>query len=207
MSLSSPRSSAGAERMTSPQQQSQSPRNEHASDSAGEGGPASGADALLDSASYRAVLRHQAGAVTVVATGRSGARAGLTATAVCSLSDDPPTVLVCVGRGTGAHDLIASEGVFSINILARDQKDVAEIFSGRRGMKGEARFASLPWYELTTGAPLLEGALANLDCALVESHGFSTHSIFIGRVRSGMFRSDAEPLLYFRGDYWHIGER
>lgn len=155
--------------------------------------------------SYRALMRHQAGAVTVVAAGAGVSRAGLTATAFSSLSDSPPTILVCVGRTAGAHDTIISMQKFSVNILARDQQDIAERFSGANGVRGVQRFAGLAWTMLRTGAPVLEGALANLDCELVEHHVFTTHSIFIGHVVDGRFRAEAEPLLYFRGDYWNIG--
>lgn len=161
----------------------------------------------MDAASYRGLMRHQAGAVTVVAAGSPGARAGLTATAVSSLSDSPPTLLACVGRQTSAHAVIAKEGAFSVNILANDQQPIAERFAGESGLRGEARFEGLPWRTMTTGAPVLEHALASLDCELLESHGFSTHSIFIGRVLAGAFRGEAQPLLYFRSDYWKLETR
>lgn len=161
----------------------------------------------MDGASYRALMRHQAGAVTVIAAGEVGARAGLTATAVSSLSDNPPTLLACIGRNASAHDVIATAGVFSVNLLANDQEEIAQRFSGKRGLSGEARFTGLAWQTLKTGAPVLERALASLDCEVLESHGFTTHSIFIGRVIAGTFRAEAEPLLYFRGDYWKLESR
>ena len=152
-------------------------------------------------------MRHQAGAVTVIAVGQPGARTGLTATAVCSLSDDPPTILACVRRTASAHDVIHRLGVFSVNLLASDQQDVAEVFSGSLGVSGEGRFMGDKWTTLVTGAPVLRNALASLDCRLEEQHGFATHSIFIGSVLDGCVRNEAEPLLYFRGDYWDFGGR
>jgi len=161
----------------------------------------------ISARSYRALMRHQAGAVAIVATLSEGARAGLTATAFSSLSDQPPTLLVCVQRKAGAHDLIAASKVFSVNILAADQQDVAVRFSGNSGVFGADRFDGHDWSRLKTGAPVLEDALAALDCELVESHRFTTHTIFIGRVVDGATRIEAEPLLYFRGDYWNIAGR
>lgn len=161
----------------------------------------------ISSRNYRALMRHQAGAVAIVATAVGEMRAGLTATAFSSLTDQPPTLLVCVQRRVGAHDVIARSKMFSLNILAADQQDVAVRFSGNSGVHGAERFDAHGWRRLKTGAPVLEQALAVLDCELVESHGFSTHTIFIGRVVDGATRSDAQPLLYFRGDYWNIGER
>lgn len=161
----------------------------------------------MEAASYRALMRHQAGAVTVIAAGDRGSRAGLTATAVSSLSDNPPTLLACIGRHTGAHEVISSVGSFSVNLLASDQQVIAKRFAGESGLHGEARFDDLAWQTMTTGAPVLEQALASLDCEVLESHGFTTHSIFIGRVVGGKFRAEADPLLYFRGDYWNLESR
>ncbi len=161
----------------------------------------------MDGSSYRAVMRHQAGAVTVIAAGPVGARAGLTATAVSSLSDSPPTILACVNRSSAAHNIIVRAKAFSVNLLASDQQEVAEIFAGRRGIKGEERFAGLEWTTLSSGAPVLEGGLASLDCELLDQHSFTTHSMFIGRVLDGRFSAEKNPLLYFRGDFWDLGKK
>jgi flavin reductase (DIM6/NTAB) family NADH-FMN oxidoreductase RutF len=158
----------------------------------------------MDGDRYRAIMRHQAGAVTVIACGPDGSRAGLTATAVASLSDRPPTVLACVNRTAGAHDEIVRANAFSVNLLSADQQGIAERFAGKGGLKGEERFTGMAWHTLLTGSPILNDALANLDCELAEQHTFTTHSIFIGRVVAGEFRSDIKPLLYFRGDYWDV---
>jgi flavin reductase len=161
----------------------------------------------MDSSRYRSLMRHQTGAVTIIAAGRPGARSGLTATAVSSLSDTPPTVLVCVQHRASARPIIVAERCFSVNILAREQQPLAEVFSGKGDLRGEERFATAQWAPLTTGAPIVGGALANLDCELAEEHAFATHSIFIGRVVDGRFRDDGQPLLYFRNDYWDIAAR
>lgn len=158
----------------------------------------------MDAGNYRAIMRHQAGAVTVIACGREGERAGLTATAVASLSDQPPTVLACVNQTTWVHDAILRAQAFSVNLLTDAHQEVAERFAGKGGLIGEARFKGLAWRTLATGSPILAEALASLDCQLVEQHTFSTHSIFIGRVVAGEFRGSARPLLYFRGDYWNF---
>jgi flavin reductase (DIM6/NTAB) family NADH-FMN oxidoreductase RutF len=158
----------------------------------------------MDSDNYRAIMRHQAGAVTVIACGAVGVRSGLTATAVASLSDRPPTVLACINLNAGAHDEIVRSHAFSVNLLSVDQQGVAERFAGKGGVKGEDRFNGSGWRTLSTGSPILIDALANLDCELVDQHTFSTHSIFIGRVIAGQCRDDVKPLLYFRGDYWDV---
>jgi flavin reductase (DIM6/NTAB) family NADH-FMN oxidoreductase RutF len=156
---------------------------------------------------YRALMRHQAGAVTVIAAGPNGARSGLTATAFSSLSDDPPTILACVNQKSSVHGIIERVKAFSVNILASDQQEIAESFAGRGGRRGEERFAGQSWHTLGTGAPVLADALASLDCELLNAHSFATHSIFIGRVTGGQVRAEAHPLLYFRNDYWDLGTR
>lgn len=161
----------------------------------------------MDGGSYRAVMRHQTGAVTVIAAGLVGSRAGLTATSVSSLSDSPPTILACVHRSSAAHERIVRAKAFSVNLLASDQQEVAERFAGRRGLRGEDRFQGLEWVTMRSGAPILAGALASLDCELLDQHSFTTHSIFIGRVLDGQFQGEKQPLLYFRGDFWDLGQR
>ena len=155
----------------------------------------------FDGTVYRQLMRHQAVGVSVVATGEVGQRVGLTATSVASLSDAPPKLLVCVGRATQAHNIVCERGVFSVNFLASDQRELAERFAGQRGLDGEDRFPGAQWDTLVSGAPVLAGALSSIDCRLLESHTFTTHSIFIGRVVAGRSRDDGDPLIYFRGGY------
>lgn len=161
----------------------------------------------MDAQAYRAIMRNQAGAVTIIAVGDAGKRTGLTATAVCSLTDSPPTVLACVNRSASAHKPIQAMRAFSVNLLARDQEHLAMSFSGRVGLEGEERFSAAEWTTLSTGAPVLKNALASLDCELTDEHGFDTHSVFIGRVCDGRWRDNVEPLLYFQGSFWDVVKR
>jgi cob(II)yrinic acid a,c-diamide reductase len=160
----------------------------------------------MDSAKFKNLMRHQAGAVTIITVGSAGSRTGLTATAMCSLTDTPPTVLICVNRNASAHAPIRAAKCFGVNILAQEHFDLAKRFSTKI-VEGEARFDADAWDTLATGAPALKGSLATLDCELVDEHEFQTHSIFIGRVRDGRFREDVQPLLYFRGDFWDVKGR
>jgi flavin reductase (DIM6/NTAB) family NADH-FMN oxidoreductase RutF len=160
----------------------------------------------MDSAKFKNLMRHQAGAVTIITVGAPGNRTGLTATAMCSLTDSPPTVLICVNRNASAHAPIRAARSFGVNLLSQEHFDLARRFSTKL-VEGEARFDADAWDTMTTGAPALKGALANLDCELADEHEFETHSIFIGRVRDGRFREEAQPLLYFRGDFWDVKGR
>jgi len=149
---------------------------------------------------YRCLMRNHAGAPVVIATGMPGVRTGLTATAFCSLSDTPPTVLVCVNKSASAHPLIQEMKTFSVNLLRKDQADLARKFSGQTGLKGEARFDDA-WTQSATGVPLLRTALAVLDCVLVSAHDHGSHTVFIGKVRFATADDAAEPLIYFRGGF------
>ncbi len=160
----------------------------------------------MDAAKFKNLMRHQAGAVTIITVGNAGNRTGLTATAMCSLSDTPPTVLICVNRNASAHGPIREHKSFGVNLLAQEHFDLAKRFSTKL-VEGEARFDAETWDTMTTGAPTLKGSLATLDCELMDEHEFLTHSIFIGRVREGRFREEAQPLLYFRGDFWDVKMR
>lgn len=155
----------------------------------------------MDKSSFRQVMRLYPGAVTVIAVGAPGDRTGTTATSVCSLSDEPPLILACINRNASAHDLIQASKCFCVNVLAFDQSDIALRFAGQAGLSGEARFEADRWDVLKTGAPVLKGALASLDCSLEEEMDGRTHTIFIGRVRDACVRADAEPLLYYSGSF------
>lgn len=157
----------------------------------------------MDTQKFRNLMRHQAGAVTIIAVGTSPNRTGLTATAMCSLSDSPPSVLICVNKNASAHAPIREARCFSVNVLAREQKELATRFSTKK-LEGEARFDAEDWETLATGAPVLKNTIASLDCQLADEHMVETHSIFIGRVMDGRFHEKSQPLLYFRGDFWDV---
>src|SRR5476649_1971230 len=113
---------------------------------------------------FRRAMRRVASTVHVLTTLHQGRRFGLTATAVCSLSIDPPSLLVCVNRTSEAHDAIVASRRICINVLAEGQSAVAARFSGAFGDKGEERFVEATWYALATGAPALVDAAAVFDC-------------------------------------------
>lgn len=138
--------------------------------------------AAPEAASFRDAMSRVASAVHVVTTLGPAGRAGLTATAVASVSDSPPTVLVCIARPSRTLAVIEAAGLFCINTLPGDALDLAEIFASRRGIEGEARFATRDWRTLVTGAPALSDAVAAFDCRLVSAHDIATHRILIGEV-------------------------
>jgi flavin reductase (DIM6/NTAB) family NADH-FMN oxidoreductase RutF len=151
---------------------------------------------LIDPATFRLCMRQVPGAVAVVTTLHQGTRSGLTATAVCSVSADPPQILVCVNRSGTNEAVIAAAGRFGVSFLAHDQQTVADAFAG--GL--EDRFASAAWTELASGIPILDGAAAAFDCVITQSVHAGTHTIFIGGVVAAVAR-EGRNLIYKSGDY------
>jgi flavin reductase (NADH)/flavin reductase len=150
---------------------------------------------------FKQGMRCLAAGVTIVTTVHGGVRSGLTATAVTSLSADPPQVLVCVNRAAGAHDLIHRGSLLCINVLCHGHKALAARFAGQNGVFGEGRFDMGRWMTLRTGAPVLADALASFDCVVTERVQATTHTIFIGRVVDVRTRPKARPLVYASGTY------
>lgn len=157
----------------------------------------------MDKDKFRAAMRHVAGAVTVVTTrSRDGEPRGVTATAVCSLTVEPPSVVACINRETWVGQIAPESGNFCVNVLAKAQQLVAETFAGRSALAGAERFQVGAWRDAETGAPFLEGAIASFDCDLEQAVDFSTHVILIGRVRKTVSDNpDAEPLVYVGGAF------
>jgi flavin reductase (NADH)/cob(II)yrinic acid a,c-diamide reductase len=155
----------------------------------------------VDGAEFRAAMRHPASAVAIIAAGARGARTGLTATSVCSLSDAPPSVLVCVNRGTYSFGVIQETRAFSINFLHVEQVELAKLFAGRTPQFGEQRFDDSLWMTAITGAPVLRQCLAAFDCRLVDEYQRATHTIFIGAVASIHDTHGYSGLVYSRGEF------
>jgi flavin reductase len=155
----------------------------------------------IDPAMFRDVMREIAAPVAIVAAGSQGARNGITATAVCSVSDSPPTVLVCIRQTARAHDAIVEAGPFSINFLSSDQQDVAVQFSGVTAVYGEDRFSAGDWTTGRSGAPILRHSLCTLECRPAGTQRVATHSILFGELVDGRKWNSFGSLLYRRGRY------
>lgn|SRR6185437_5693978 len=150
---------------------------------------------------FRGAMRHLAGGVSVITAGRGKDITGMTVTSVSSLSVEPPTLIVSVNRGASSWPVLKRYGVFGINILAAGQLEIAERFSGKDGLKGAERFAGARWITRRSGAPLLAGALAAIDCAVEETIERHSHAIVIGRVLDVQASGPTAALTYWQGRY------
>jgi flavin reductase len=150
-------------------------------------------------AEYKAGMRSLAGAVNIITSLADGRPCGMTATAVCSAAAEPPTVLVCINQLTATHKAIAGSGVFCVNVLRHEDRELSTLFSGAQ--KGEGRFRDEQWTRLATGAPALQSALVSFDCRVVNRLVHGTHTIFLGEVQQLQIGRKGKPLLYSDGQY------
>lgn len=152
----------------------------------------------VEPAAFKAAMRRLAAGVTVVTSRHGPTLNGMTATAVCSVSAEPPLVLVAVNRASASHRVIERGKAFALNFLGDDQAELATYFAGRDGKT----FEEAPHRFGVTGCPLLEGCAAQLECVLESQHHEGTHTIFVGRVLHAK-AGEASPLVYcdtaFRG--------
>jgi flavin reductase (DIM6/NTAB) family NADH-FMN oxidoreductase RutF len=152
---------------------------------------------------FRNALRHFPSGVTIV-TIRSGERVhGLTVSEFASVSAEPPLILIMINGNHQAHSLLEEEdAVFAVNILGQDQAELSNRFAW---VKDQDRFAEGAWGQATTGAPILENALAWLDCTILSRTQAGTHTIYVGEVKAvGVPRPDQDPLVYWNRDYRHL---
>jgi flavin reductase (DIM6/NTAB) family NADH-FMN oxidoreductase RutF len=155
--------------------------------------------AALDSVSpdrFKAAMRHVASTVSVVTSGRDEAINGMTATAVCSVSTEPPSLLIVVNRNNRSHALIDRCGVYTVNVLSVRQESLAAHFSS----SADAPFALVPHQVGINKCPIIDGCAFYMECVVESQIAFGTHSIFFGRVvASG--ETSSVPLLYHDGQY------
>jgi flavin reductase len=152
-----------------------------------------------DAAQFKLGMRSLAGAVNIITSCHDGRLFGMTATAVCSASADPPTVLVCVNHATTTHQAIEQAGVFCVNVLRHEDRELSSLFSGQQ--KGEGRFRAERWARLATGSPVLLNALVSFDCRVSNRLVHGTHTIFLGEVEQLQIGKKGKPLLYSDGQY------
>lgn len=161
---------------------------------------------FIDQDLFRSAMRELPGSVTIVAAGEGAERRGLTATAICSLSVDPPSLIACINRQTDGCAAIRRYGCFSVNVIAAEHETLANRFAGRGDARGADRFNCGRWIRLSTGAPVLEDAVVAFDCVVLEAIEYSSHTVFIGGVQAAKVAAERQPLVYHSGSYHVIGQ-
>lgn len=147
---------------------------------------------------FREAMSRYGAAVHVITTDGPAGKTGFTATAVCSVTDNPPTLLVCLNRKSESTQVLTANGVFCVNTLAYNDEALSNVFAGRTGAKFAERFDVGDWLKLSTGAPALASAIVACDCRVTEINSVGTHNVIFGVVQAVRL-GPADPALVYHG--------
>ena len=146
---------------------------------------------------FRNAMANLPAAVNVVTTAGPAGRCGITATAVCSVSDTPPTLLFCLNRNSTTLPAFAQNRRLCVNVLPAEHDELAKHFAGMSGLSMEERFAAADWIADAAPAPRLRGALVSLLGRVVDMTEVGTHAVIYAQVDDILIREDADALVYF----------
>ena len=154
---------------------------------------------------FRIVMGHFVTGVTVVTALERDRPQGITVNALSSVSLEPPLVMVALDRRRFITPTVRAAGRFAVNILAETQQALSDCFAGAEVTPGRDAFCGATWHAGESGLPLIDGAIASLECTVVETFSAGDHDLFIGRV-DALTTEDphADPLLYYRRRYLRI---
>lgn len=156
---------------------------------------------LVDQQQFKQVIGHFASGVSIITVSNNGVDFGITASAVCSVSVDPPMLLVCVNKSTGTCHAISAAESFTVNIVNETQKELAL----RYARANTDKFDGVDFSYGELGNPVLGQTLATLECRVVEEVTGGTHSVFLGEVKKAN-AADGDPLVYYRGKFGKFEE-
>ncbi len=156
---------------------------------------------MITRKAYRDAMTRLGAAVNIVTTDGPAGKRGFTASAVCSVTDDPPTLLVCMNRTSDSAPAFLANLVLCVNVLHPDQQDLSPLFAGMMEVEGEARFQTGGWTTLTTGAPILEGATVSFDCRVTQITDVGTHHVLFCEVVDIASTAEGHALIYFNRAY------
>lgn len=151
---------------------------------------------------FKAAMRQFPASVAIVATGSAPRRVGLAATAVCSLSAEPPQILACLNARTGTCQAIRANGCFSVNVLREGQAEIARRFAGmEKGIEGDSKFEAGRWTSGALGTPLMTQALLSFECRLLDVYEAATHLIVVGGIVALDADIEEQALMYCNGAF------
>jgi 3-hydroxy-9,10-secoandrosta-1,3,5(10)-triene-9,17-dione monooxygenase reductase component len=163
------------------------------------------AGSTIGSDLFRAVMGHFVTGITVVSAFEGDRPYGITVNALSSVSLDPPLVMIALDRRRFLTPIVRAAGRYAVNILSESQQALSDCFAGAAVEPGRLDFCGAAWHPGATGLPLLDGALATLECTVVQTFSAGDHDLFIGAVDVlGSSDADALPLLYYRRRYLRI---
>lgn len=153
---------------------------------------------------FRDAMATLGAGVNIITTDGIGRKCGLTATAVVSITDSPPTMLVSINRNSAANDTFKANSKLAINILNADQQLAAEYFGGMHPVSMEDRFAKFDFTQGKSGLPILKEAIANLEGSISATHEVGTHTLFIVTLDHMNITDNGDALIYFNRDFHQL---
>jgi flavin reductase len=159
---------------------------------------------LIDPQAFREAMSRIGAAVHVITTDGPAGKTGLTATAVTSVSDAPPTLLVCLSRSSRTAPVVTRNGVLCVNMLRAGEEGIADVFAGRTGVILAERFKAGEWISLATGSPVLVSAVVSFDCRILESKEVGTHNVYFAAVEAIRHGLAGPALLYHERVYKRV---
>lgn len=161
---------------------------------------------MIDKNNFRNAMAYVGSAVNIITTSGEHGHHGFTASAVCSVTDSPPTILVCMNSSSALHQYFVKNNCLAVNVLHANQEDLSNIFANPK-IDRNTRFKHGQWTSLTSSAPILIGALASFDCQIIQSHSLGTHTIFYAQILDSQVLEDHKPkegLIYFGRQYFQL---
>ncbi len=159
---------------------------------------------MVDREAYRDAMARLGAAVSVITSDGPAGRCAFTASAVCSVTDDPPTLLVCMNRGSDSYEAFKTNAVLCVNTLAASQEALSTLFAGFTDHTMPQRFEQADWNTLVTGAPVLMDAVVSFDCRIAQVSEVGTHGVLFCEVDAIQAGTAHEGLIYFGRSYHRV---
>ncbi len=159
---------------------------------------------VADKNAYREAMSRLGAAVNIITTAGIDGDTGFTASAVCSVTDDPPTLLVCMNRASKSNPAFQASKILCVNVLTHEHQELSGPFASIGNLTMAERFGLARWLRLATGAPVLESAAAAFDCTIDQIHEIGTHSVFFCGVRAIHLGPATAGLIYHGRAYHRI---
>ena len=158
-------------------------------------------DTTISGEDFKLAMRRLAGGVSIISGASPDGPLGVTATAVTSLTAEPPSVVCCLNRSLELESAVKETGRFGVNMLRADHHDLAKRFAGMHGARGSAKFEQGNWTILPSDVPALFDSLVTFDCRVGDIVEVGTHSIFVGLIDDVFFGDSGDPLVYCNGAF------
>lgn len=162
------------------------------------------ATSAVSQAEFRNAMSRVGAAVNIVTTDGPGGKAGFAASAVCSVTDTPPTLLVCLNRSSSVFETFETNKMLCVNTLAGNHEQLSALFGGKTPV--DERFAAASWRRGATGAPILTDAVVSFDCVVSDSVDVGTHKVLFCRVLEIHEDGRDEALIYYQRGYHRVGQ-